>query len=221
MPDHLPAGGQHRRWLGRPLLLAGTTIVAVAAGAGIALAATSGSSTPLSAPGSLSAAMSTPSSGQKAPAPACRRVTTPRRAGFLCRRSGLRGALHGTLVLPKAGGGTVTVEIQNGKVASVSQSSITLKSTDGYTKTYVVSASTMVDAQRNGIGSVKVGDQVWVTAKASGGAVTAIRVVDLTQIKADHLPRLRYPRFRAATGSLRAGAPSGSTASFFGDPASG
>jgi hypothetical protein len=143
------------------------------------------------------------------------------RVGILCRRSGLRGALHGTLVLPKAGGGKVTVEIQNGKATSVSQSSITLKSTDGYTKTYVVSASTIVGAQRDGIGSVKVGDQVWVTATASGGTVTAIRVVDLSQLKADHLPRLLYPRFYRGAGSLGAGAPSGSTASFFGGAASG
>jgi hypothetical protein len=221
MPDDAPAGRQRRRWVGRPLLLAGTAVVAVAAGAGIAIAATTGSASPLLTSGSLSAATSSPPTASKTLPRACRRVATPMRAGILCRRSGLAGALHGTLVLPKAGGGTETVEIQNGKVASVSQSSITLKSTDGYTKTYVVSASTIVDAQRDGIGSVKAGDQVWVTATASGGTVTAIRVVDLSQLKADHLPRLLYPRFYRGAGNLRVGAPSGSTASFFGGPASG
>jgi hypothetical protein len=123
--------------------------------------------------------------------------------------------------VPKAGGGTVTVEIQNGKVTSVSQSSITLKSTDGFATTYAVSASTIVVAQRDGIGSVKVGDQVWVTATASGGTVTAIRVMDLSQLGAGHLPRLAYPGFRSGAGGLRAAAPSGSTASFFGGSPSG
>ena len=222
MSNDAPAGGQRRRWLGRPLTLAGTAIVAVAAGAGIAIAATSGPSSSLSASSSLSSAASAPSPGIRTPPRGCQRVVTPLRVGVLCRRSPLGGALHGTLVLPKAGGGTITVEIQNGKVASVSQSSITLKSTDGFTKTYVVSASTLVDAQRNGIGSVKVGDQVWVTASASGGTVTAIRVVDLSQLQAGQLPRLAYPRFRPATRDQGVGAPGGSTAaSFFGGSASG
>jgi hypothetical protein len=149
-------------------------------------------------------------------------VVTPLRAGVLCRRrSPLAGALHGTVVLPKAGGGTITVEIQNGKVASVSQSSITLKSTDGFTKTYVVTSSTIVDAQREGIGSVKVGDEVWVTATANGGTVSAIRLIDLTQLKAGTLPHLLYPRLHPAVGSSVAGGPSGSTASFFGGSAGG
>jgi hypothetical protein len=220
MPEETPVGGLRRRWLGRPLLLVGTAVVAVAAGAGIAIAATTGPSSPLTTSGSLSAATS---SGSTSTAPlmgACRRVVTPTRAGILCRRSGLGGVLHGTLVLPKAGGGTVTVEIQNGKVASVSQSSITLKSTDGYTETYIVSASTIVGAQRDGIGSVKVGDQAWVVATASGGTVTAIRVVDLSQLKAGQWPHLFYPRFHP-TGSQGTGAPSGSTASFFGGMANG
>lgn len=199
------------------MTLAGTAIVAVAAGAGLAIAATSGPSSSLSAASSLSSAASAPSPGTRTPPRDCRRVVTPLRVGVLCRRPTLGGALHGTLVLPKATGGTITVEIQNGKVASVSQASITLKSTDGFTKTYVVSASTLVDAQRNGIGSVKVGDQVWVTARASGGTVTAIRVVDLSQLQAGSLPRLAIPRFRSGTSDQGAGTSGGSTAaSFFG-----
>jgi hypothetical protein len=222
MPHDAPAGGQRRRWLSRPVTLAGTAIVAVAAGAGIAIAATSGPSSSLSASSSLSSAASAPSPGTRTPPRGCRRVTTPLRGGVLCARPPLGGALHGTLVLPKAAGGTITVEIQNGKVASVSQSSITLKSTDGFTKTYVVSTSTLVDAQRNGIGSVKVGDQVWVTASASGGTVTAIRVVDLSQLRAGRLPRLAYPRFRSGTSSQGVGTSGGSTAaSFFGGSADG
>jgi hypothetical protein len=47
---------------------------------------------------------------------------------------GWSGALHGTVVLPRSGGETLTVEIQNGRVTAVSQSSITLKSNDGFTQ---------------------------------------------------------------------------------------
>jgi hypothetical protein len=194
MVNNIPGGESRRRWAKRPILLVGTALIAVAAGAGIALAATSGSS-----PSSLAAtdsagsfsAGSTASSNVSGGLPAawqlhpgCRRVITPVREGVLCPRFGLGSVLHGSFVLPKAGGGTVTVEIQNGKVTSVSQSSITLRSTDGYTETYVVTGSTIVDAQRDGIGSVKVGDQVWVIATVNGNTVTAVRVRDVSQIEA-------------------------------------
>jgi hypothetical protein len=158
-------------------------VTAVTVGAGLALAAISGPSRfPLPSaglPGSLSAAAS-------APAPTARRggrrVVTPRRAGAACRTPGWPGALHGTLVLPKSGSGTLTVEIQNGRVTAVSRSSITLKSNDGFTRVYAVTSSTIVAARGEGIGSVKVGDQAWVTAAGRGGTVTAIRIGDLLQL---------------------------------------
>jgi hypothetical protein len=191
-----PASESRSRWVDRPALLTVTALVALGAGTGLALAATSGSAAPRAA-GSLSAATSPAATsppgtfrpgqaGAPGPGPGCARIVAPTRVGLLCRRTGmLGGVLHGSFVVPKAAGGTVTVDIQNGKVTSVSQSSITLKSSDGFTKTYAVTGSTTVDAQRNGIGSVKVGDQVWVTATPSGGTVTATRVMDLTQIQAD------------------------------------
>jgi len=185
MPGDVPDGRARTRWRGRPLLLTGTAVAAVTVGAGLALAATSGPSRfPLPSaglPGSLSAA--TPAPAPQPARPGCLRVVNPRRVGVPCRRAGRAGALHGTLVLPKPGGGTVTVEIQNGRVTAVSRSSITLKSDDGFTRTYAVTSSTIVAARRDGIGSVKVGDQAWVTATASGGTVTAIRVGDLSQLR--------------------------------------
>jgi hypothetical protein len=191
--DDPPVLPPRRRWFDRSGLLIVTALVAVGAGAGLALAATSGSA-PARTAGSLSAATSPAAASpaaastpaQRAPRPGCARIVTRTREGVLCRRPrALRNALHGSYVVPRASGGTVTVDIQNGKVTSVSQSSITLKSSDGFTQTYAVTGSTTVDAQRDGISSVKVGDQAWVTATASGGTVTATRVIDLTQIKAD------------------------------------
>jgi hypothetical protein len=218
MPGEVPDGWSRPRWRVRPLLLAGTAVAAVTVGAGLALAATSGPSRfPLPSaglPGSLSAA--TPAPAPQLARPRCLGLEPPRRAGALCRRAGRAGVLHGTVVRPKPGGGTVTVEIQNGAVTAVSQSSITLKSEDGFTRTYGVTSSTIVAARRDGIGSVKVGDQVWVTATASGGTVTAIRIGDLSQLRFG-------PGDRPGPAGQRLVPPSrgGSAASFSGDLAGG
>src|SRR5262249_15193504 len=96
---------------------------------------------------------------------------------------GLLGAVHGTAVLPKPGGGYQTVAFQNGKVTAVSSTSITLRSADGYSRTYRVTSSTLVNAQRDGIGSVKAGNQVVITATVSGSTATATRIIDVSQLQ--------------------------------------
>ena len=93
---------------------------------------------------------------------------------------GLFGAVHGQFVVPKSGGGYQTVDTQRGSVTGVSATSITVKSADGFTKTYQVTSSTNVDAQRDGIGSVKTGNQVAVTATVSGTTSTAVSILDFT-----------------------------------------
>jgi hypothetical protein len=96
---------------------------------------------------------------------------------------GLFGAVHGTVVVPKAGGGYQTVAFQNGKVTAVSGTSITLRSADGYSHTYPVTSSTNVNAQRDGIGSIKAGNQVVVAATVRGSTTTVIRIIDVTQLQ--------------------------------------
>jgi len=96
---------------------------------------------------------------------------------------GLAGALHGQFVAGKAGGGYQTVDFQNGKVTAVSATSITLRSTDGYSHTYTIANSTIVDAQRNGIGSVKVGNQASLSATVAGSTATAVSIMDLTLLQ--------------------------------------
>ena len=61
----------------------------------------------------------------------------------------------------------------------MSATSITVKSADGFSKTYQVVSSTNVDAQRNGIATVKTGHQVMVTATVSGSTDTAVSILDL------------------------------------------
>lgn len=91
--------------------------------------------------------------------------------------------IHGSFVVPKQGGGYQTVDTQVGTVTGVSSTSITLKSADGFTQSYTVDATTMVNAQRDGIASVKTGDEVGVLAVENGGTRTAVRVVDRTQLR--------------------------------------
>lgn len=96
---------------------------------------------------------------------------------------GLRGALHGELVVPK-GTGFQTVDVQRGEVTAVSATSLTVKSADGFTKSYVLTPRTIVEAGRDGITTVKVGEKVGVLATVAGNVATATHVRDLTQLKA-------------------------------------
>lgn len=180
--------GVRAAWLGsrRVAVMAGVITVGVLAGAGVAVAATSSSSpTPTpSAPPSASARPALPAMPPKgawrihgAPGPFGPGFAGPGMLG------GLFGAVHGTVVVPKPGGGYQTVAFQNGKVTAVSSTSITLRSADGYTHTYPVTSSTNVNAQRDGIGSIKVGNQVVVTATINGSTTTVIRIIDVTQLQ--------------------------------------
>lgn len=199
-PEHdhpTPPGktGLRAAWLGsrRVAVMAGVIGVGVLTGAGVAVAAT-GSSSPTPAPSapplpSASAPSSSPLPPKGLPkqlpwrmhgAP---RLSGPAFAAPGLLGGGLFGAVHGTVVVPKPGGGYQTVAFQNGKVTAVSSTSITLRSADGYSHTYQVTSSTMVNAQRDGIGSIKVGNQVVVDATVSGSTATAIRVVDLSLLQ--------------------------------------
>ena len=93
---------------------------------------------------------------------------------------GMRAALHGEFVVEKDGGGYQTVATQRGEVTAVSKDSITVKSADGYSRTYAVTADTLVNAARDGIDSVKTGNTVNVTAVVADGKATASSVSDDT-----------------------------------------
>ncbi|MCG8916383.1 hypothetical protein L6E12_11340 [Actinokineospora sp. PR83] len=79
---------------------------------------------------------------------------------------GPMGALHGEFVASDGNGGYETKLVQTGEVTAISDTSITAKSADGFTKTYVIDADTVKTA-------VETGDQVVVLATASGDTATA------------------------------------------------
>ena len=178
--------GLRTAWLGsrRVAVLAGVVAVGVLAGAGVAFAATSSPSptpTPSASapPGHAMPPKGGPWRGLHGAVP--RLPFGPAFGpGML---GGLFGAVHGSAVVPKPGGGYQTVAFQNGKVTAVSSASITLHSADGYSHTYQVTSSTMVNAQRDGIGSIKDGNQVVVTATVSGGTSSATRIIDVSLLQ--------------------------------------
>jgi hypothetical protein len=174
---------------GRPVILAAVAIAALIGGAGAALAATTPSSSAPRTAAKAERAVSAPS-----PSPARCQIKLPPRGLPLRARifavpgpgvpSGLGpfGAIHGQFVTPKPGGGYQTIDTQRGTVTAVSSSSITVKSSDGYTRTYRVTSSTNVHARRAGIGSVKTGQTVSVLATVSGSSATATQIVDFTSL---------------------------------------
>lgn len=189
---------------GRILTVAAVAVAALLGGAGVAFAVMSSSSPARGTTSGVGVDAAKPS-----PSPSRCRAVPPRRGLPLQKRNfaipgplapfgpGPLGAVHGQFVVPKAGGGYQTIDTQRGKVTAVSTSSITVKSADGYTKSYKVTSSTLVDAQRAGINSVKVGQTVSVFATVSGSSATATRIADFTALGKSHLmPRFFKPGSR-------------------------
>jgi hypothetical protein len=155
--------------------------VAAAAGLGITLGAAgiaAAASSPTPSPSAGASSQATPP--RAAPQPGHRQGPggrLGRERGF-----GLMGAVHGEFVVPD-GTGWRTVAVQRGVVTAVSSTSLTVTSKDGYAKTYVITAQTLVNAARDGIASVKKDENVAVMATVVGATATATDVRDLTKLK--------------------------------------
>ena len=173
-PPH-PIGATSLHSSRRPCVLAGVALAALLGGGAAGLAATH-SGTPPEATSSAVAA--TP-----APVPAAQ---GPGGHGGFRHFGPPPRILHGQFTVAKPGGGTQIVDFQSGDVTAVSNASITLKSSDGFTHSYAVVTSTVVDAQRDGIGSVKVGNEASVVATVSGNTATAAMIRDMTLLQQSH-----------------------------------
>lgn len=93
------------------------------------------------------------------------------------------GGIHGEYTVKKPDGtGYQTWATQVGEVTGVSSSSITVKSEDGYSRTYSVDENTVVNAGRDGIGTVKNGDTVRVAGLVEDGKARAAAVFDSTSL---------------------------------------
>jgi hypothetical protein len=125
---------------------------------------------------------------------------------------GAFGAVHGQFVVPKSGGGYQTVDTQRGSVTAVSSTSITVKSADGFSKTYQVTSGTIVDAHRDGISSIKTGQQVAITATVSGSTVTASNIIDMSAFPKEVMPHWRHADRKGADWPSGSAGASGSPA---------
>lgn len=96
---------------------------------------------------------------------------------------GLHGGIHGEFTTRAPGGGYQTIATQHGEVTAVSASSLTVKSEDGFSRTYAVDDNTLVNAGNEGIADVKVGDTVHVMAIVTDGKASAVDVHDGTRIR--------------------------------------
>ena len=200
----------------------GVAVAAVAVGAlglgGIAYAANASTTTPSPTPSSNSG-QNSPRYGAQGNAPAQGQGGMRHHMGAGMGGGfgggigmGLGGAIHGSIVTPKQGGGYQTIDGQRGAVLEVSATSIKVRSDDGFTATYIVTADTVVNATRDGIGSVKVGDKVGVMGVEAAGSTTAVRIIDETALKASGQKWMPQGSGKNAP-SNGSGTPSGSSGS--------
>lgn len=96
---------------------------------------------------------------------------------------GVPGALHGEFTTKAPDGGYQTMAMQRGEVTAVSATSVTVKSEDGFSRTYAVNDDTLVNAGNEGIDDVSTGDQVHVMAIVDGGNARAVRIQDVTKVR--------------------------------------
>ena len=101
-----------------------------------------------------------------------------RRARIAARRLGGAGTLHGEIVV-RTKDGTKTVVVQRGTVTAVSATSITVRSTDGYTLTWALGKPLKVVEHRSTIDAsqVKAGELVALAGVKNGSTPTARLVV--------------------------------------------
>jgi hypothetical protein len=93
------------------------------------------------------------------------------------------GGLHGEVTVKKPdGNGFRTMAFQTGEVTAVSPSSITVKSEDGFSRTYSVDENTVVGSGRDGIGTVKTGDSVRIAGVVEDGKAKAAGILDSTSL---------------------------------------
>jgi hypothetical protein len=164
---------------------AGVAVGVVALGIGVALAQTG--STTRRATFNLSPAGAIP--GVR---PAFGRLRGPGRPGgpevgpgrFGGKFGGPGGPIHGESTIPDGSGGWRTMDMQTGTATAVSPTSITVKSADGFTRTYSVDPQTVVNAGRDGISTIKTGDTVGVRGVVANGSAKALGINDLTTLKA-------------------------------------
>jgi hypothetical protein len=159
----------------KPAVLLATALstVALAGVVGIGVASADPTPTPTPSATATPTAGASPSTKPGRPAKGAK--------GDKGKRDLTQRALHGEVTLGAKK--QRVVDFQRGTVSSVSASSITVLSTDGFSATYGVDAKTKVRhaKEKAAIGDVKTGDKVRVVALKNGSTLTATKVADRTK----------------------------------------
>lgn len=114
------------------------------------------------------------------------------------RMFGMGMGIHGETTTKAPDGGYQTLANQLGEVTEVSRSSVTVKSEDGFSRTYTVDDNTLVNAGNDGIGDVKSGDDVLVVALVKDGKASAVDVHDATRVRQLHERWMPRPQIKPA-----------------------
>ena len=142
-----------RRWSARRIAVAALVAVGIAgAGTGVVYAAGGSAGTDTQGPGGAQTG-GPPGGGTGGPGQ-------------------LSNALHGEYVVSDGDGAYTTELMQNGAVTAISDTSITAKSDDGYTKTYTIDADTVVGNGSSDLADIGTGDDVMIVASVSGNTAT-------------------------------------------------
>jgi hypothetical protein len=149
------------------IVAAGAGTVALIGGIGAGIAAADPTTSPTPTPTASATAKDKPADKH--------------RDGLPGRRALLARALHGEATL--GGEKHRVVAFQRGVVQEVSATSLTVKSEDGFTATYVLNADTKVAKQgdKSTISGIKNGDHVRVLALKDGSTLTAKAIGDRGQ----------------------------------------
>jgi hypothetical protein len=88
--------------------------------------------------------------------------------------------LHGEATVQKPGGGTTVVHFQNGVISAINGSTMTVKSTDGFTSTFTVNGTTRISLNGTDgtLSKLAKNDKVRVLGVEDGAGTVAKMVLD-------------------------------------------
>ena len=164
----------------KTMVAAGTLALALAlAGTGAGVAAAQTTSTPSAPTTAANPAPTSPAPGAKHPGT---HTGTGTHTGK--HRGGLRRVEHGEFTVHTKTGDKV-VDVQRGVVTAVNASSVTVKSTDGFSTTYPIDPTTKVhkDKKTAAVSQIATNDRVRVHAIKAGSTLTAQRIGDAGSAK--------------------------------------
>ena len=156
-------------------------VLAACAAAGVAVAAAPAGAAGNAAGGAAggAATLALDQSPEASLTPAAASTTQPPDGALVWRL--LHRALHGQLVVTDGAAGTTeTVDVQRGTVTAISATSVTIRSPDAFTQTYVINGQTKLrtgHGTNSAVSDISAGDKAAVLAFQDGSTHVAKRLL--------------------------------------------